>query len=130
MDQARKAALFSALLFPGWGQIYLKHYKRGMIFLVSVVAGMISLAVSVILSGFAIIKAAPFRKGTIQFSDVIDVCIKAFGAINTKLFLSMIVLLLLLWILSIIDAYQLGKKIALTTTPATAADPESASDQP
>jgi len=130
MDQARKAALFSALLFPGWGQIYLKHYKRGLVFLVSVLVGALSLAVAIIFSGFAVIKAAPLKKGTVQFADVIGVCIKAFGAINTKLFLLMIALLLLLWILSIIDAYQLGKKMASTPTPATAADPESSSDQP
>jgi len=129
MDKARKAALYSALLFPGWGQIYLKHYKRGLVFLVSILAGMLSLAAAIIFSGLAIIKAAPFRKGTVQFADILGVCIKALEATDLKLFLLMIVLLILLWILSIIDAYQLGKKMA-ASTPATAADPESPSDQP
>ena len=28
MDKATKAALFSAFLFPGWEQLYLKLYKK------------------------------------------------------------------------------------------------------
>jgi len=127
MDEAKKAALLSALLFPGWGQIYLKHYKRGLIFLISVLIGTISLAIAVILSGMAVIKTAPFQKGTVQFADVIRVCMKSFDTIDLKFFLLMILLLVLLWILSVIDAYQLGKKMASKAT--TAEDPVSISDR-
>ena len=125
MDKARKAALYSALLFPGWGQIYLKHYKRGLIFILSVLVGTMSLAVTIIVSGAAIVKAAPFKKGAVQFSDVINVCVKSIEAIGLKSLFLMILLLLLLWILSIVDAYLLGKKIASSTI---AADPQSPSD--
>lgn len=128
MDKAKKAALYSALLFPGWGQIYLKYYKRGLVFIVTILAGTLSLAMAVIVSGHAIIKAAPFKQGTVQFADVIRVCIKSFQAIDLKLFLLMITLLLVLWILSIVDAYLLGKK--LSSAPTIAADPGSTSDQP
>lgn len=119
MHQAKKAALFNALLFPGWGQFYLKHYKRGVAFFLPVLIGMLALAGMVIQVGSAIIKAAPFKKGTVQLSDVLGVILKALKTIDLRYFLLMLVLIAALWILSIIDAYQLGKrKIPATTTDA------------
>lgn len=125
MDQAKKAALFNALLFPGWGQFYLKHYKRGLAFFVPILIGMLALAWMVIQVCAAIIKAAPFKKGTVQLSHVLEVIVKALRAIDLSYFLLMLLLIAVLWILSIVDAYQLGKKKPASTTDA---DQESSSD--
>ena len=43
MNPAIKAALFSALLFPGWGQIYLKKYKKGILIIIPITAGVLSI---------------------------------------------------------------------------------------
>ena len=40
MNKAIKAALLSALLFPGLGQMYLKRYVRGLIPMVLILAGL------------------------------------------------------------------------------------------
>ncbi len=77
MDKATKAALFSALLFPGWGQFYLKRYKRGLVFILPVLIGTLALAWSVVQVGITIIKAAPFKKGTVQLANVIQVTVDA-----------------------------------------------------
>ena len=69
MDKATKAALFSALLFPGWGQFYLKRYKRGLFFIVPVLIGTLALAWSIIQVSAKIIKATPFKKGTVQLDE-------------------------------------------------------------
>ena len=127
MNKATKAALYSALLFPGCGQMYLKHHARGMIFALSVLAGTFLLAWIVISAGAAIIHSAPFKKGTVQIVDVISVVVKSFQSIDLKIFLLMVILLLILWVLSIWDAYLLGTKQAAQAT--TDADPESASNQ-
>jgi hypothetical protein len=123
MDKATKAALFSALLFPGWGQIYLKRYKRGLVFILPVLIGTLALAWMVIRVGAAIIKAAPLKKGTVHLANVIQVTVDALKAIDYSYFLLMLSLIAVLWILSIVDAYQLGKIII--TDPTTAADQES-----
>lgn len=128
MDKATKAALFSALLFPGWGQFYLKQFLRGLFFIVPVLVGSLLLAWSIIQASISIIKAAPFKKGTVQVDQVFQVTINALKTINISFFLIVLLLIVLLWILSVIDAYQLGKK--LTTEPATDADPGVVSDQP
>jgi len=128
MDKATKAALFSAILFPGWGHFYLKRYKRGLAFILPVLVGTLALAWSVIQVGATIIKAAPFKKGTVQLSHVIQVAVDALKNINLSYGILMLSLIVALWILSIVDAYQLGKRIT-TSHPTTAADQESSSDQ-
>jgi TM2 domain-containing membrane protein YozV len=108
---ATKAALFSALLYPGWGQIYLKKYKRGIAFILPVTAAIISIVWSIIQMAITIIKAAPLKKGTVDFSVVIKVTGDAIKAINLKIFFFMLAIIILLWIYSIFDAYILGKKM-------------------
>jgi hypothetical protein len=39
MNLAIKGALYNALIFPGWGQIYLKNYKKGIFIIIAIVAG-------------------------------------------------------------------------------------------
>ena len=85
MDKATKAALFSALLFPGWGQFYLKRYKRGLVFIVPVLASALALVWSIVEIGISIIKAAPFKKGTVHPANVIQVAVDALKAIVTVL---------------------------------------------
>jgi len=122
MDKAKKAALYSALLFPGWGQFYLKCYKRGLVFFLPVLMGSIALAWSVVRAGSAIIQAAPFKKGTVQVADVIRVSADALKAVDISYLLLMLLLVAALWILSIVDAYQLGKKMVTIST--TGGNPE------
>jgi TM2 domain-containing membrane protein YozV len=127
MNQATKAALFSALLFPGWGQFYLKHHKRGFLFIVPVLIGALTIVWMFIQAATTVIKAAPFRKGTVQFSQVIQVAVDAFKALDFFSLLIILLLLAVLWILSIIDAYLLGKKQMTAST--IAGHQESASGQ-
>ncbi|MEN6507481.1 MAG: hypothetical protein ABFD63_01620 [Smithella sp.] len=122
MDKAKKAALYSALLFPGWGQFYLKCYKRGLVFFLPVLMGTIALAWSVVRAGSAIIQAAPFKKGTVQVADIIRVSADALKAVDLSYLLLMLLLVAALWILSIVDAYQLGKKMVTIST--TRGNPE------
>jgi TM2 domain-containing membrane protein YozV len=110
MNIAAKAALFNALLFPGWGQIYLKKYKKGILIIIATVAGVVSILLSVVQTTTALLKAVPFKKGTITLIAVVQTAIKAIKALNLS-YLSLILLsMILLWIFSIIDAYQIGKK--------------------
>jgi hypothetical protein len=127
MDKATKAALFSALLFPGWGQLYLKRYKRGLVFILPVLAGTLALAWAIVQVGITIIKTAPLKKETVQLANVIEITVDALKALDYFYFSLMLGLIVTLWILSIVDAYLLGKKTI--TVPTTAADQESISNQ-
>ena len=65
MNIAMKAALFNALLFPGWGEIYLKKYKRGILIIIATAAGILSILWSIIQTTIKILRFAPFKKGTV-----------------------------------------------------------------
>ena len=125
MNPAIKAALFSALLFPGWGQIYLKKYKRGILIILPVVACMLSITWAIIKIAVTVIKAAPFKKGTADFSAVVNVTINAIKALDIYFLLSIFLLIVFLWVFSTIDAYLLGKKEITKAT--TSADQQSVS---
>jgi TM2 domain-containing membrane protein YozV len=110
MNQAIKAALFSALLFPGWGQIYLKKYKRGILIILLVAAGMLSITWAIVQVAITVIKAAPLKKGEVDISAVVNLTNSSIKALDSYYFSFIILLIIFFWVFSIIDAYLLGKK--------------------
>ena len=118
MNLATKAALFNALLFPGWGQIYLKKYKKGISIIIATIAGVLSIIWSVIQTTINILKIAPLKKGTITFSAVVNLTIGSIKALNLFYLFLILFFMILLWIFSMIDAYISGKKeIQSTVAP-------------
>ena len=110
MNLDTKAALFNTLLFPGWGQIYLNKYKKGISMIIATIAGVLSIIWSVIQTTINILKIAPFKKGTVTFIAVVQLAINAIKALNLSYLFLILLSMILLWIFSIIDAYMLGKK--------------------
>ena len=118
MNPAIKAALFSALLFPGWGQIYLKKYKRGLLIMLPVVAGIIFITWAIVQVAVTVLKAAPLKKETVDFSAVVNLTSSSIKALDFYYFLFVFLLIFFFWVFSIVDAYLLGKKeIKSTATP-------------
>lgn len=100
----------SALLFPGWGQLYLKKYRRGLAFLLPVVAGTIAIVCAVVQVAHAVLKAAPFKKGAVHFSDIVTLAVNSVKGMNLFYLLLILIFIILLWIYSTVYAYFLGKK--------------------
>jgi len=110
MKIATKAALFSALLFPGWGQVYLKKYKRGAAFIILALAGILSICFSVVKIALNVLRAAPIHKDSVNISAVIKLTTDSIKALDTYYLLLISFFIILVWILSIVDAFFLGKK--------------------
>jgi TM2 domain-containing membrane protein YozV len=110
MNLATKAVLFNAFLFPGWGQVYLKKYKKGILIIVAILAGVVSILLSVVQTTIAILKVTPFKKGTITFISVVQLAIDSIKALDRYYLFLILFSMILLWIFSIIDAYKVGKK--------------------
>ena len=127
MNLATKAALFNTFQFPRWGQIYLKKYKKGIAIILATVGGVVSILFSLVQTTTALLKVAPFKKGAITFIAVVQTAINAIKALNLSYLFLILLSMILLWIFSIIDAYQIGKKeIAKPNIPA---DQQSASPE-
>ena len=110
MNLATKAALFNTFLFPGWGQIYLKKYKKGIAIILATVGGVVSILFSLVQTTTALLKVAPFKKGAITFTAVVQTATNAIKALNLSYLFLILLSMILLWIFSIIDAYMTGKK--------------------
>jgi hypothetical protein len=102
--------LLSALLFPGWGQTYLKRYKRGLAIMLPVAAGIIYICWSLMQVAISTIKAAPPKKGSVDLNTVLKLTDDSLKTLDSTT-LSLIMLIIIgLWIFSTVDAYFLGKK--------------------
>jgi len=104
-----KAALLSGFVLPGLGQIYLKRYLRGLLMIMIILAG---LSIIVGMSTVAILESlstAQLQGGAIDMSTILnlDVAHSAQSSIYYKVILLLIVGC---WIVSIIDAYRIGKR--------------------
>lgn len=121
---AKKSALLNALLFPGWGEFYLKKYARGIIIMTAVMAGMIAILFSVIQASLKILKIAPFKKGTVTLIAVLQLAADAIRSLDLSYLFLIIFSLIVLWIASIADAYYLGKKEMARIAAAAAVPPE------
>ena len=118
MNLAIKGALYNALIFPGWGQIYLKNYKKGIFIIIAIVAGISSILWSVVQTTKNILKIAPIKKGTVTISVVVQLAIDSIKALDRYYLFLILLSMILLWILSIIDAYTSAeKKMASTVAP-------------
>jgi hypothetical protein len=102
--------LLSALLFPGWGQLYLKRYKRGLAIILPVAVGTLFIVWAVVQVALAALKAAPFKKGTVHFGDIVILAVNSVKALDLFYLMLIIIFMILLWIFSTVDAYFLGKK--------------------
>ncbi len=125
MNLATKAILFNALLFPGWGEIYLKKYLKGFWIIIAFLSGIVSIVWSITQAAMDILKVAPVKKGTVTAGIVIEVAMKAIKSLDFYFLIFILILMVLLWILSIIDAYLLGKEAMAKIN--TDADQQSAS---
>jgi TM2 domain-containing membrane protein YozV len=110
MKVSYKAALLSALVFPGVGHLYLKRRRRGLLILFFVITGL----------GYLIWSAA-----ATALDHLDDVMVRVQGGATNLKALSDIVgskmptadpyldavfyIIVCLWIFSVIDAYRIGK---------------------
>lgn len=108
VDAATKAALYSALLFPGWGHLYLKKYKRGILIILLATAGILFICWSIIQTAQKILKATPLKNGNVDIIAIVNLFMNSLKEVDS-IFLIILIMIILLWIFSIIDAYLLGK---------------------
>ena len=106
MNKPIKAALLSALVFPGAGHIFLKEKFRGILFAgISLVC--LYLLVTEILKG-AMQIAEKIQRGEIA-PNVAEITELAFRQAGAQPDSNVSALLIVCWLASILDAYRLGR---------------------
>ena len=111
MKNSLKAALLSALVLPGAGQIVLKRYFSGAVFaLISIVALSVIMAKIIKLSTVIISK---INSGALDQSSngLIGILSNSMVEVNTGVMNTAFLIYLGVWILSILDAYRVGELV-------------------
>jgi hypothetical protein len=116
MKTAIKAALLSALVFPGTGQMYLKRYVRGLIPIVLTLVGLGVWIAQATVGALQELEKIQSRGGLVDLDGVANraAASSASGDWYSPLIVPMIVGC---WLFSVIDAYRLGKRKEPPTAP-------------
>jgi hypothetical protein len=106
MKNSVKGALLSGLVFPGLGQIALKHYWRGFALVVAVMAGLYIMIVTALQQAYAVLDVIE-TEGGMPDSETIR---QAAAASDSPMITVVSVLIMVCWIVGIIDAFRIGKQ--------------------
>lgn len=109
MKTATKAALLSGLLFPGIGQMYLKRYWRGLLFMIPVLLGLVLIVLMATSGALESMRAIQAQGGTVDMNSL-----TALAQSHTKetagYFRAILWFIIFCWLFAIVDAYRIGSK--------------------
>ncbi len=110
MNNSLKGALLSGLVFPGLGQVVLKHYKRGAVIMLTVLISMSVFVVKAVHSALAILKEIELESGSISMSTISNAATQKSTTSGNLTFNLVLLLTILCWIFGVVDAYRIGKE--------------------
>ena len=111
MKSSVKGALLSGLVFPGLGQVVLRHYKRGVALMLTVSLSLVLLVMKAIRQAFVILKKIETEGLVIDMSTIASTAAQASTASDSLVYNCILLLIIFLWIIGIVDAYRLGRKM-------------------
>ena len=110
MNNSLKAAFLSGLIFPGLGQIVLKHYKRGAVIMLTVLVSLSVVVAKAVQHALAILEKIESEGGAISMSTISNAATQASATSGSLTFNLVLLLVTLCWIIGVVDAYRIGKK--------------------
>jgi len=111
MSNAIKGILFSALIFPGAGQVILARYWRGATFFgVAFVSGILCLT-AVVRMAVVKLQEVVTQGGAVNVSKVMSILTEASTYASSVFFKMSFLILFCCWLFSVIDAWRIGKQL-------------------
>jgi len=110
MNNSLKGAFLSGLVFPGLGQLALKHYKRGAVIIIAVLISLSIVVAEAVQKALAILGEVQIEGGEISISSISEAASRASTTSGSLAFNLALLLVILLWIIGAVDAYRIGKK--------------------
>ena len=110
MNKSLKGAFLSGLVFPGLGQVILKHYKRGAVLMLTVSASMLVILIKALEQAFAIMEKIESEGSVINLSTISNAATQAATTFESPIFKLLLLLIIFCWIIGIVDAYRIGRK--------------------
>ncbi len=106
MTKTTKAILLSAVAYPGAGQIFLKRYPIGIVFIVISTIGLYFILQNIFKITFQIIDRIKSGETPPDFSSLLSLLSQH----DTQLLNSAFIIMIITWVASIIHVYFIGNK--------------------
>ena len=110
MNYSAKAAFLSGAVFPGLGQVFLKHYVRGVALMLVVSVSMVVLVKKAVEQALAILEKVQWDGGSIDMITISNAATQASTSSDSPVFNFLLFLIFSCWLIGIVDAYRIGKK--------------------
>ena len=110
MKNSLKGILLSGLVFPGVGQAALRHYKRGIAFILTASIILLVLVVKAAQHAITILEKIEAGGGAIDINTMTNAAAQASTPSGGLTFKLLVFLLVVMWTLGVVDAYRVGKK--------------------
>lgn len=110
MNNSLKGAFLSGLVFPGLGQIVLKHYKRGAVIMLTVLLSLSVIVIKAVQKAFTILEKIESKGGTIDINTISNAATQVSTTSDSLIFSFALLLIIFCWIIGVVDAFRIGKK--------------------
>jgi len=110
MNNSLKGAFLSGLVFPGLGQIVLKHYKRGAVIMLTVLLSLSVIVIKAVQKAFTILEKIESKDGTIDINTISNAATQVSTTSDSLIFSFALLLIIFCWIIGVVDAFRIGKK--------------------
>jgi hypothetical protein len=117
MTNALKGALLSGLVLPGLGQMLLRRYTRGLVIVFVVLGGLGVMVLKASQMAYSIIEKMELESRGMDMQAITDAATQAAAASDNRTFNYCLVLIIVTWLFSIVDAYIIGKKMDVQPLP-------------
>lgn len=111
MKKALKGALLSALVFPGCGQFFLKRYIRGTALVLATLAGLMLIVLKSAQEALAILEQINLQGASLNIEALSRMTEKASSLSSNPTIEATAAALVLCWVVGVIDAYLVGRKM-------------------
>ena len=109
MNKSKKAALISALVFPGAGHLYLKKYLSGTIFLGATLGSLSYLIVKTVEITLQITEEIQAGKVQLNVMEITELVSKQTAGSEAQLYDIATAVIFISWLVGIIDSYRIGR---------------------
>ena len=109
-NNSLKGALLSGLVFPGLGQVMLKHYKRGAVLMLAITATLLAVLIKAVQQAFTILEKIESENGEIDMSTISSAATQASTTSDSLIFKLLLWLIIFFWVIGVVDAYRIGRK--------------------
>jgi hypothetical protein len=110
MTNAVRGGLLSALVFPGVGQIALKRYRRGVVLMLAVLAGLAVMVGDAARQAARMFETIESGGGAIDRDAIARAAAQATVPSDSLVSTGLLVAVAICWLYAVVDAYRIGKE--------------------